>query len=145
MSRFRLVPDTNVVIASRKASATRGPNRELMELFLQGEFTLLYSSDTLREYARKLLEFGIGGQDIAGLLSDMAALGEKIEIQRFHLRHYPEDVDDICFLLCAVNGAATHLVTYDKHLLVLDAEYEFTVCEPLQVLRDLREQDADAP
>jgi hypothetical protein len=33
------------------------------------------------------------------------------------LPHYPADADDIAFLLCAWNGLASHLVSYDIHAL----------------------------
>ncbi len=52
----------------------------------------------------------------------------------FHLRRYPTDADDIAFVLCALNGKATHLVTYDSDLHALPRDYPFTICEPLQFL-----------
>jgi len=34
----------------------------------------------------------------------------------FHFRHFPVNSEDTIFLLSAINGAATHLVSYDSHL-----------------------------
>ena len=50
------------------------------------------------------------------------------------------DADDIVFPLCALNGGATHLVTYDDHLLSMEAVYRsvMRICEPLAFLADLR-------
>ena len=58
----------------------------------------------------------------------------------FHFRHYPVDGDDVMFLLCAMNGTASHLVSYDRHLLALRTFYEdeLLICEPLEFLRALR-------
>lgn len=44
------------------------------------------------------------------------------------------------FLLCAINGRSTHLVSYDDHLLSLSPYYaeEMTICEPLAFLNDCR-------
>jgi predicted nucleic acid-binding protein len=59
---------------------------------------------------------------IANFLTKINAiwkLGEHTSIQYFHLANYPSDPDDIAFVLCAENGYATHLLSYDKHLLDL--------------------------
>lgn len=44
------------------------------------------------------------------------------------------------FLLCALNGAASHLVSYDSDLVSLQVFYadELIVCEPIEFLKDLR-------
>lgn len=48
-------------------------------------------------------------------------------------------MDDVAFLLVALNGSATHLVTYDPHLQDVAVFYpEFITCEPLAFLSDLR-------
>ena len=48
------------------------------------------------------------------------------------------DADDIVILLCAINGNATHLVTYDAGFEPFGGEFGFAVCEPLEFLRELR-------
>jgi predicted nucleic acid-binding protein len=66
-------------------------------------------------------------------------LAECIEIRFFHFRHYPVDADDTIFLLCAINGAASHLVSYDRHLLEVGIFYEeFITCKPTEFLKVLR-------
>jgi len=49
----------------------------------------------------------------------------------------------VMFLLCALNGSATHLVSYDKHLLSLRPFYsgEVNICEPLEFLAACRQQN----
>lgn len=128
----RVVIDTNIVIASQKTSNPDSPNQELLDRWHNGEIIWLYSRDTLAEYARKLLETGTESKRITNLLARLVVAGEMVYIAKFHEKHYPEDPDDIAFLLCATNGNSTHLVTYDLHLLALDSYYDFTICKPLE-------------
>jgi predicted nucleic acid-binding protein len=47
----------------------------------------------------------------------------------------------VMFLLCAINGRASHLVSYDNHLRSLRPFYEseLKICEPLEFLAECRE------
>lgn len=51
---------------------------------------------------------------------------------------YPTDADDIAFLLCAIHGQATHLVTYDTGFADLAPDCSFAICQPLDFLAALR-------
>jgi uncharacterized protein len=53
---------------------------------------------------------------------------------------YPSDPDDIAFLLCAINGNATHIVSYDSHIAEIEHFYAFKVCDPLTFLFELRKE-----
>ncbi len=104
-----------------------------------GRFVLLVTLDLVAEYAEKLLELGKPKAEVEALAADLLTMGETVPIRFFHLRHYPADADDIAFVLCALNGAATHLVTYDAHLLNAGCFYpEFVTCEPVAFLAELR-------
>ena len=140
LSACRAVLDSNVLIAAHRSTHSQSPNRELMERWQAHEFVLLYSRDTLREYAEKLLELGLERAAVVQFIALISALGEAVEIEFFHLPHYPTDPDDIAFLLCAWNGLASHLVSYDRHLLDLSATYEsqFRICLPAEFLAALR-------
>jgi predicted nucleic acid-binding protein len=70
-------------------------------------------------------------------------LGEHTSIQYFHLANYPSDSDDIAFVLCANNGYATHLISYDMHLLALQGFYSFKICKTVDFLAELRDVLAD--
>ena len=73
------------------------------------------------------------------LVADLLQYGEEVPIRFFHFQHYPVDADDVAFLLVTLNGAATHLVTYDEHLKDVGVFYpEFITCEPVRFLFDLR-------
>jgi putative PIN family toxin of toxin-antitoxin system len=137
---IRAVLDTSVAVAAGKSQSPSSPNRELIDRWLEGQYTLLISKDIAAEYAMKLRERGVDSQTILVFLRNLALLAEVIEIRHFHFRHYPIDENDIAFLLCAINGGATHLVSYDPHLLDLDIHYpEIDFLPPIPLLQTLRQ------
>ena len=138
MAVVRAVLDTNVVIAAHRSSGPASPNREILARWNAGDFTLLYSEDVLLEYVEKLIELGVSDENLREFVRSIAVLGEKVAIVFFHLRRYPADADDIAFLLCAINGHASHLVTYDSGFSEIAADCSFAICEPLAFLVTLR-------
>ena len=136
---FKVVPDTNVILASEKHPGPQSPNREFIERWKYEEFVLLYSDDTLFEYIDLMRIQGIAEETIKKLILAILALGQEVYIRFYHLPYYPADPDDIAFLLCAENGEATHIVSYDTHLKEIEPWYPFTVCKPVEFLRELRE------
>jgi len=134
------VPDTNVIVAIHRSVNPDSPNREFHRRWRRGEFEVEYSADTLVEYVRKMTELGIAPADVKQFVARIMRLGQPVRISHFHLRDYPADPDDIAFVLCAENGEATHLVSYDSHLLNLDGRFRFRICRTLEFLRDLRTQ-----
>ena len=145
--QLRAVLDTNVVLAARRSSHPGSPNAEVLARWRQREFVFCYSLDTLAEYTEKLLEHGIPESEVEVFVRLLARHGEAVPILFFHFRHYPVDPDDVMFLLCATNGSATHLVSYDDHLLALRHFYtdEFTICEPVDFLAACRAVTAEEP
>ena len=140
MSRlFKTVPDTNVILASEKTTSSTSPNKEYINHWLEGRIDLLYSDDTLLEYVEKLNEKGIKYTRIVKLLTSIQKIGKPVYILFYHLPFYPADEKDIAFVLCADNGAATHLLSYDMDLKTLNGSYSFKICEPLEFLFELRE------
>lgn len=137
---IRAVLDTTVAVAAGKSHSSSSPNREIIDRWLQGEFTLLLSKDIAAEYATKLRERGVGDHAILTFLRQLALLAEIVDIKFFHFRHYPIDENDIAFLLCAMNGHATHLISYDSHLLDLDIHYpEIIFSSAIPFLNTLRQ------
>lgn len=135
---FKTVPDTNIIIAAQSKNP-KSPNREYYERWRKQEFSLLYSEDTLLEYSLKLKAFGMPPSERKEFIREIAKLGIKIHIDFFHLRIYPEDPDDIAFILCAENGKATHLISYDNHILNLKyrREFDFKICRVIDFLQEL--------
>ena len=70
--------------------------------------------------------------------------GTAISVEHFHLRHYPEDSDDTAFVLCATSGDASHLVSYDSHLLELSGRYPFRICRTIDFLMELRKERSES-
>jgi predicted nucleic acid-binding protein len=136
---LRAVLDTNVVLAADRSTHPRSPNKEIIRRWANREFIWLGSDDIAAEYAEKLLEMGNAPAKVEAFIAGLFLLAERVEIRYFHFRHYPVDSDDTIFLLCAINGAASHIVSYDPHLLDLGIFYEdFVTCKPVEFLADLQ-------
>ncbi|MBM3236494.1 PIN domain-containing protein [Candidatus Poribacteria bacterium] len=141
--RFRVVLDTTVVLAYVQTKSDDSPNREIIRRWARREFDVLWTRDVLNEYIDKMREFGISEDKIIKFISQFVRFGEVVKIEFFHYESYPEDAKDICFVLCALNGHGTHIVTYDRHLLDLAHEYSqrfsISVLKPVPFLKKLRE------
>ena len=136
---LRAVLDTNVVLAGKRTAHPQSPNAEIITRWMAGEFVWLVSGDIVTEYAEQLLEKGIDPVKVEKFVAGLLEYGEDVPIRFFHFRHYPVDGDDVVFLLVALNGDATHMVTYDGHLQDVGVFYpEVITCEPLAFLADLR-------
>ena len=133
----KTVLDTNILISSWKGSIN-SPNTEIITLWQAGKITLLYSDDILSEYIEKLSEKGMSKEKLRILIKNIYNQGVNVNIKHFHLITYPEDQDDIAFVLCAENGKADYLVSYDSDLLDLNGCYFFKICNSLDFLFEYR-------
>lgn len=128
------------MLAADLTANPSSPNREILNRWRKGEFFWLISEDIAAEYAEKLLERGNSPASVKAFLEELFMLAETVEIRFFHFRHYPVDPDDTVFLLAALNGAASHLVTYDRHLFDVGIFYsEFETCVPTDFLSAVRQ------
>ena len=84
------------------------------------ELIMLVSLDIVYEYIVKLKFKNVPEEYINKLLKNIYNNAIFIEIDFFHIHTYPKDQDDIAFILCAKNGKADYLISYDDHLLVLN-------------------------
>jgi putative PIN family toxin of toxin-antitoxin system len=134
------VLDTNVLLAAARSSNPNSPTSEILDRWQRREFELLVTIDTLSEYAEKLLSHGVSPSEVEAFLTTLAIHAQLVTVAFFHFRHYPVDPDDVMFLLCAINGRASHLVSYDNHLRSLRSFYEseLIICEPLEFLAACR-------
>ncbi len=139
-SALRAVLDTNVLLSAARSPHTTSPSAEILDRWQRREFELLVSLDTLSEHAEKLLAHGVPASEVEAFLTTLAVHAELVTVAFFHFRHYPVDADDVMFLLCAINGRASHLVSYDNHLRSLRSFYEseLKICEPLEFLGECR-------
>ncbi len=138
---LRAVLDTNVVLAGKGAKSIASPNAEILRRWGLREFEWLVTDDILEEYLEKLLERGHPQTEVIPFIAELVQLGVRVFIRFFHFRHYLSDADDTAFLLAALNGEASHLVTYDEDLVNVAVFYpEFITCRPLEFLAALRNQ-----
>lgn len=119
---FRAVFDTNIIIAALKSRSANSPSRELLQRWEAGEFDLLYSRDLQTEYEETAAARDIDPSRARGFFSALTVRGVLIEVRQI-TPVVVADPDDDVVLACAVAGQATHLVTYDPHLLNLGNFY----------------------
>ena len=137
---LRAVFDTNVVIAALKSKNPSSPTVELLRRWRQGEFIILYSDALLLEYLEKFISRDIDPALRIVFLADLDVLGEHIDLTPDQIQPLvPDDPDDDIVIACAIVGQATHLVTYDPHLLNLGETYQgITILDGLHFLYAVR-------
>ncbi len=143
-AKFRVVFDTNVIIAALKSKNPHSPTVELLGRWKNGKFILLYCDDLLAEYQEKFLTRHILSELRTSFLENLREFGEHIALtpDQIH-RIIPDDPDDDVVVACAVAGQATHLVTYDPHILNLGETYRgIIILDGLHFLYAVR---GDAP
>jgi putative PIN family toxin of toxin-antitoxin system len=141
-NKFRVVLDTNIIIASHLSESKDSPNKEIIHRWENDQFDVLWTDDTLHEYINKSKYFNVPEESIVKIISQFISFGEEVKIKFYHYEFYPEDAKDICFVLCALNGDGTHIITYDSHLLDLKKDYQtkfgIQVVNPITCLKQLR-------
>ena len=131
---MRVVIDTNVFVTVLLHGAT--PKR-VYEAFLRGQFTPVFSPDTLAELldvlSRPSLQVLMSSSEVDQFLT---------LIQRDGLLVHPttstqacRDPKDNMFLDCALTGGVRYLVTGDKDLLVLNPFRSIHILRPAEFLR----------
>jgi putative PIN family toxin of toxin-antitoxin system len=137
---LRAVFDTNVVIAALKSKNPGSPTVELLQRWSKGEFTLLYCDDLRLEYQKKFITRSVPLELRATFLKNLFELGEYVHLIPDQIQpRIAEDPDDDIVIACAIVGEATHLVTYDPHLLNLGETYEgITILDGLHFLYAVR-------
>ena len=134
--RRRAVFDTNVIIAALKSKNPDSPIVELLKRWRAGEFILLYADDLLLEYREKFIARNIDTALRIAFLASLSVLGEQVKIVPDQIKPIVvNDPDDDDVVACAVAGNATHLVSYDAHLLDLGETYQgITILDGLHFL-----------
>ena len=134
---FRVVLDTNVFVAAYLSRSETSPNREMLHRWLDGQFVLLYSRDTLLEVIGTFKEKRIAQSLIVELIARVSLLGESVDVPSIE-PIISEDPKDNLILACAIYGRATHLITYDAHFYEVKVRFFFSILEPLPFLFELR-------
>lgn len=122
---LRAVFDTNVIIAALKSKNPNSPTAELLKRWRNNEFILLYADDLLLEYREKFVARSIDIARRIAFLASLHALGEQVKIAPDQVQPVVHnDPDDDIVVACAIVGKATHLVSYDPHVLSLGETYQ---------------------
>jgi predicted nucleic acid-binding protein len=134
--RLRAVFDTNCIIAALKSPSPASPNAELVHRWSSGEFDLLYAEQIRSEYVEKFAARAVPNEAGKNFLALLNRFGKQIQIIPSQIVAVIfDDPDDDVLLACAVNGRATHLVTYDPHFDSLGGSYRgVQIIRPLQFL-----------
>jgi putative PIN family toxin of toxin-antitoxin system len=123
--QLKAVLDTNVIVAALLSRSPSSPTMELLQRWRQREFVLLYCANLLLEYREKLVAKKIRSDRATWFLRTLIARGVAVPLAPADvISRVPADPDDDVLLACALVGGATHLVTYDPHLLALKEAYQ---------------------
>lgn len=123
-TKLRAVFDTNVIIAALKSKNPNSPVLELISRWYSGEFMLVLSKELLSEYREKMLTKKIAPDKARAFLYELHRRAEFVALPESKLEQIVnDDPDDDIVIGTALAGGATHLVTYDKHLLDLGSPF----------------------
>ena len=137
--RLRVVLDTNVFVSAFLSRNPTSPTQELIQRWLNDEFTLLICDALVDEVIEKLAEREIDPERIIELVQLLDRLAEWVDVPiEAVLRVVQADPDDDVILACASLGRADYLVTYDPHFDLLAEVQSFKITKALPFLRTLR-------
>ena len=123
---MRVVIDTNVFVSALLSPA--GSPAQILELILSRRVTLLISRPILTEYTEvlKRSDFGFDETVLQEFFRMIQLYAEKIISILLDLP-FP-DLDDLCFLACALEGKADFLITGNKK------HFPASSCKPVKVV-----------
>lgn len=142
--KFRIVLDTNQIIQAGSRwldPMFHTPNSKARELIrtVARDHTGLYSGKIMGEYVEKLLDLGHPPKRVERYCALIYGAFEFIKVTTKTCSPSPSDLDDIVFLLCALDGKADLLVSEDGHLLGLKDFYsEFYIVDQSEAVTVLR-------
>lgn len=112
----------------------------MLKRWRNDEFILLYSDDLLLEYREKFIARNIDAALRIAFLASLDVYGERVKLTPEQIKPIvSDDPDDDVVLACAIFGKATHLVSYDPHLLNLGETFQgITVLDGLHFLYAVR-------
>ena len=137
----RVVLDTNQIVGAGTRwlddpAANQNDHRWLLAHVVT-EHVGLYCTAMLREYVEKLLTRQHPQERVDGLVALIEGAFEKVLLTTPAAPFPPTDPDDEVFVLCALDGDASYLVSEDQALLALDDHYAFTIGSCAQLMAEL--------
>jgi putative PIN family toxin of toxin-antitoxin system len=130
---LRAVIDTNVVVSAFFTSL--GASYKLLTAAARGEFAMLASPPLFLEYEEVLkrpesqLKLGLPIAEIERALDALAGVIEPVDV---HILWRPQlrDPDDEIVLEAAINGRASHIVTFNTKDFVAAKQFGVTIATP---------------
>jgi uncharacterized protein len=114
---YVVVFDTNILLSA--LLSTNGNPFRCLALARIGQVVSVTCQEILDEFAEKLLfKFKFSEEMTQAAVMEVCEFSHLVEISGT-LKAVPVDPDDNMVVECAVTGNATHIVTGDKHLLML--------------------------
>lgn len=127
-NKYRVVLDTNQIVGA--GSRWIDPlliveSNKAIKIIksVARDHTGLYSGKIMGEYTEKLIDLGHPPQRVARYIGLLLGAFEQVKVTSKQCSPMPSDLDDVIFLLCAIDGTANLLVSDDKHLLALKNDY----------------------
>ncbi len=135
---MRLVLDTNVLIS---ATAWEGEAHRLLQALVHANIPLFLSDYILKEFERVLgRDIGWTTAEIEEAVTSIKFITHVVKPRRIH-HIIPADPADDNIIDCAVEAAASHIVSYDKHLLALNQYQGISIITPRQALSLLEKRN----
>lgn len=127
-NKHRVVLDTNQIIGAGSKwidSELIVESNKAVKLIkaVAEEHTGLYSGKIMGEYLEKLIDRGHPSDRVERYIGLLLGAFERVKVTSKQCSPMPSDLDDVIFLLCAIDGNANFLVSDDKHLLALKDDY----------------------
>lgn len=112
MKYLKIVLDTNALLVSISRNSQF---RLIFDMFLDGRFELLVSTEILNEYVEKLQEKA--NPFVANNISEVIINAQNVAFVSvyFNWNMIKDDPEDNKFVDCAVAGDATFIVSNDRH------------------------------
>ncbi len=140
MKRYRIVIDTNVLVAALRSK--RGASYQVLMLLGSEKFSIHLSVPLVLEYedvAKRLLgEIELTEQDIDDIVDYICAVGE-VHHLFFLWRPYLKDAEDDMVLDLAVTAGCDFIVTYNQRDFQGVEEFGVEVITPHQLLKEIGE------
>ncbi|MBI2148038.1 putative toxin-antitoxin system toxin component, PIN family [Candidatus Woesearchaeota archaeon] len=138
---IRVTLDTNVLVSG---SFWTGASFRILELIDQKRIGLVLSKEITEEYAR-IINSGEIIDKVEQKQLILSALAEKVMTASIHvvptikLDVVKNDPDDNKILECAVSGNADYIISYDKHLLIIQEFRGIKILTPEGFLRSVQQ------
>jgi putative PIN family toxin of toxin-antitoxin system len=135
---LKVVLDTNIFVAGYLSKSKLGYSPQILQLWRNGEFTLVMSPQILEEIIAKLWEKNVLEEQLEELVASIGQIALNIPGAYKSYRLDSIDADDNIFLAAALESNADFIVSYDtKSLLPMKHYHGTQILLPELIIRQL--------